>query len=165
MTATVAPTPLTDRRAEPPAASSGRTGRHHLLILHAEHDGDEVLVDFADRIGDLDRVTLANLRPTVPATLPPGGIASDLGMMVHLEMRTSQTAHESLLDKRIAARSRLLDELGIDHDAITETYHRSVVGGVTSRSLRKAIGRIARHARADEIVVGPGAIRESLRLG
>ena len=141
-------------------APTPRTGHHVLLILHAEHDGDDALVELTSRIGEGDHVTLANVRPAPSGAVPPSGIMSDLGMMMYLDMRDANGEYESQLDLRIAARSRLLAELGISHDVLTEHYHRSVLGRVTERSLRKAIGRIARHARADEIIVGPGAILE-----
>jgi hypothetical protein len=111
------------------------TAVHRLVILHAEHDGDETLVEFAGRVGEHDRVTLANIRP------------------IHRDV-------DVLLDLRIAARSRLLDEMGIAHEAVTATYVRSTHHAASARGLRNAIGRLSHHARADEVVVGPGAILE-----
>lgn len=127
----VSPTP----HVEPGAARPISNGPHRLVILHAEHDEDDLLVQFARRVEDHDRVTLANLRP------------------VHHDV-------DALLDLRIAARSRLLDEMGIAHDAITATYVRSTHHAATARGLRSAIGRVSHHARADNVVVGPGAILE-----
>ncbi|MEZ5243536.1 MAG: hypothetical protein R2707_00445 [Acidimicrobiales bacterium] len=125
------PTPGATVAADAPV----RTGVHRLVILHAEHDRDETLVEFAGRVGEYDRVTLASLRP----------IAEGI---------------DDLLDLRIAARSRLLDEMGIAHDAVTATYVRSAHHAASARGLRNAIGRLSHHARADEVVVGPGAILE-----
>ena len=127
----VSPTPHVD----PGAARPTRNGPHRLIILHAEHDDDDLLVRFSRRLHEHDRVTLANLRP------------------IHHDVDT-------LLDLRIAARSRLLDEMGIAHDAVTATYVRSTHHAATARGLRNAIGRVSHHARADEVVVGPGAILE-----
>ncbi len=145
-------------------ADSWRTGHHALIILHVEYDTDETLLEFAGRVGDADHVTLANIRPTAAPFLPPSAIMSDLGAMVYLDTRDVHNDQESHLDLRVSARSRLLHELGIEHEVITETYHRSVVTRVTQRGLRKAIGRVARRARADEVLVGPGAILESQKL-
>ena len=167
MAATITPNTPNPTPANPPThgvGSAERTGPHRLIILHAEPDSDETLLEFTRRIGPGDHVTLANLRPAMAATLPPGGIMSDLGMMVYLDSRSAQEDYERQLELRIDARSRLLRELGIDHEIITETYHRSVVSRITARSVRKALGRIANHARADEIVVGPGAIVECQRF-
>ncbi|MEQ8840945.1 MAG: hypothetical protein RIB98_08185 [Acidimicrobiales bacterium] len=141
------------------------TSHHVLIILHAEFDSDDTLVEFAQRLGPDDRVTLANIRPAGAAPIPPSGVMSDLGMMIYLDTRDTYNEESSLLDMRVSARSRLLRELGVDHEVVTEIYHRSVLDRVTQRGLRKAIGRAARHARADEIMVGPGAILQSQKLG
>ncbi len=161
-------TPESDRNTPPIHApyreAVDRTGHHVLIILHVEFDTDDTLLEFARRVGDADRVTLANIRPAAAAPLPPSGVMGDLGVMVYLDMRDTCSEEESRLDLRVSARSRLLHELGIEHEVVTEIYPRSVLNRVTQRGLRKAIGRVARHARADEILVGPGAILESQKV-
>ena len=159
---TPAPTPTPTPRAEP--ADESRTGSHRLIILHAEHDGDDALVDLARRIGDNDHITLANIRPASAPTLPPALVACELGLTVYFDARASRDLEAERLDLLIAARSRLLRELGVAHDVVTETYHRSALSRVTARNLRKAMGRIAKRARADEIIVGPGVLREAQKI-
>lgn len=164
MVATIAPTPTPTPTLRIEPVDESRAGSHRLIILHAEHDGDDALVDLVRRIGENDHVTLANVRPASAPALPPAMVACELGLMVYFDERTSRDQQDERLDLLVAARSRLLQELGVAHDVVTETYHRSALSRVTARNLRKAMGRIAKRTRADEIIVGPGVLREAQKI-
>lgn len=134
-------------------------GTRVILVAHLDHDDDSTVRTLAAGLGPHHDVTLVHVRPSAPsaAAPPPCMLMSDLGVIIYDDWYRAARECEHHYDTRAAARSALLHEFGIDHAVETVTTHRSLFSRRTRRSLRRAIERIADHARADVIRVGPGA--------